>query len=510
VNELKKSAADAEVDEIHIFNAAGTIVAGTHPEYFGYFFDSGEQMAFFQPLLTDYALEFVQGVTPPTGKLVQYSALWSEDRSFIVQIGMYPSVLLRATEQNELSCSFSLLRAGAGYTLYAIGSDAEKAVGSTAVAAVGEDASEIGLRADQLEAEHVFRARVDGKPSCCLSQKIEAQNKELERQHEQLEVAVRRAETASRAKSEFLFNMSHDIRTPMNAILGFTGLALESGDAESQGEYLKNIDISSRRLLDLINNILKLSGIENHKVVIEEALTDMDGTCRKLGTILDSDLKKKHLAYTLSLELDPYMYLDATHYSQIFLEPVPIGEGCRMGEGFSRQSRRFDAGILCVFQGEATQSGGKRPAQAVCSAYWYRFLNAVSYAIKYTPGGGITALFRELPGETPDTCLWETAITDNGIGMSSEFLAHAYESFSRERNSTVSGIQGTGLGLAIVKRLVDLMRGTIQIDSQQGRGTTVTIRLPPPAWETGGKTGGPGGAGRFPVRGKARPAGGGY
>lgn len=107
------------------------------------------------------------------------------------------------------------------------------------------------------------------------------------------------------------------------------------------------------------------------------------------------------------------------------------------------------------------------------------FLNIVSNAIKYTPNGGtISILFRETAGDDPGTCLMETVIEDNGIGMSREFLAHAYESFARERNSTVSGIQGTGLGLAIVKDLVDLMRGTISIESQQGQGTKVTIRLP--------------------------------
>ena len=258
-----------------------------------------------------------------------------------------------------------------------------------------------------------------------LSEKIKSQKEELERQHEQLEIAVARAESASKAKSEFLFNLSHDIRTPMNAILGFTNFALETDDPAKQKEYLKNIDASSKQLLDLINNILELSRIENQKVMIEEDLVRVSDTYNELCTIFDSDLKKKHLIHNISLDIEhPYMYIDTTHYSKIFL-------------------------------------------------------NIVSNAVKYTPEGGIINVsFKELPGDAPNTCYVETVIQDNGIGMSKEFLAHAYESFSRERTSTVSRIQGTGLGLAIVKDLVELMRGTISIESQQGKGTKVTVLLP--------------------------------
>ena len=181
----------------------------------------------------------------------------------------------------------------------------------------------------------------------------------------------------------------------MNAILGFTGFALESSDPKEQKEYLRNIDISSKQLLDLINNILELARIENHKIIIEEELVNVEETYRRLCTVFHSDFKKKQLAHTVKVDVvHPYMYLDTTHYSQIFL-------------------------------------------------------NLVSNAIKYTPKGGAVSLsFKELPGETEDTCFVETVIEDNGIGMSKKFLTHAFESFSRERTSTASGIQGTGLGLA--------------------------------------------------------------
>jgi len=533
VDELRKIAANAQVDEIHIFDTTGSIVAGTHPEYYGFNFDSGEQMNFFKPLLADRSLELVQDVTPNTaeGRLVQYSALWSENRQFIVQIGMYPSALLRVTEKNSLSYIFSLLRVGSGCSLYAIDPDTLEVAGSTAVSDVGRGAAELGFSRQELEQDGMFRGTAGGDPSCCLSREIggnyvvwsaptrqlycsvlpntlmllaalvlasailvcavsaamgrdviapirqiidslraiqqgdlstkvdvrdsrefqelseringmvdsllqsseklelseqvRLQKEELERQHQRLEAALEQAQEASKSKSEFLFNMSHDIRTPMNAILGFTGLALESGDPETQKEYLKNIDASSRQLLDLINNILELSRIEHHEVLVEEDLVNVYETCRKLSTIFDSDLKKKRLTYTIHPDFrHTYLYLDTTHYSRIFL-------------------------------------------------------NIVSNAIKYTPdGGAIDAFFTELPGDTPDTCFVETKVRDTGIGMSAEFLGHAYESFSRERTSTDSGLQGTGLGLAIVKTLVDALQGTVSIESQQGRGTVVTVRLP--------------------------------
>lgn len=533
IEELKKIAVNVEVDEIHIFDATGTIVAGTHPEYFGYSFDSGEQMAFFKPLLTDYSLELVQDITPNTaeGKLVQYSALWSEDRTFILQIGMHPDTVLRATEKNELSHIFSLLRTGVGYSLYAVNPETGEVAGATVLEDVGKSISQVGLDPERMRKGGAFYARANQVPSYCMSQRIgendviwvtpvsgfvktvainellllagliliaailvqavlrtangavidqigeinkklrliqdgdlttrvdvgesreflelsthinsmvdsllqnsqqlelseqiKHQNEELERQHKTLEAALEQAEAANRAKSEFLFNMSHDIRTPMNAILGFTHLALESGDPETQREYLGNIDVSSKQLLDLIDNILELAKIENREITIEEELVDVRENCRKLCTIFENDLKKKHLDFSVQMDIaHPYLYIDTLHYSQIFS-------------------------------------------------------NLTNNAIKYTPdGGSITLLLREREGERPDVCVVETVIEDNGIGMSEDFLAHVYESFVRERTSTVSGIQGTGLGLPIAKELVDLMRGTIQIESRQGEGTRVTVRLP--------------------------------
>lgn len=533
LEELKKIAVIAQVDEIHIFDKSGTIVGGTHPEYYGFSFDSGEQLGFFKPLLTDHSLKLVQDISPNTaeGKLVQYSALWSEDRSFILQIGMYPSTVERFTEKCELSYVFSLLRTGIDSNLYAVDPGTGNVIGATFVADVGKNISELGFRLEQMEPGEPFFEEVNQVRSYCMAEKIDgsyvvwttplsdfagtllvsslqllvglvliatilvyavgritgrsvidkigqineklraiqggdlttrfyiggsqeflelsahinsmvdsllrnseqlemsakikSQNEELEEQRKQLKAALEQAKKANKAKSEFLFNMSHDIRTPMNAILGFTNFALESEDPETQREYLKNIDVSAKQLLDLVNNILELSKIENRKVMLEEGLVNVKENCSRLCKIFENDLRQRNLDFSMETEIaHPYLYVDAIHYSQIFL-------------------------------------------------------NLVSNAVKYTPDGGkVTVSVREKPGDVPGTCVMETVVQDNGIGMSEDFLAQAFESFARERTSTVSGVQGTGLGLTIVKELVDLMKGTIQIESRQGQGTRVTVRLP--------------------------------
>jgi len=272
--------------------------------------------------------------------------------------------------------------------------------------------------------------REDGSPIVFYGLFIDIDDKKkleekLQRRTAELQEALAAAQYASHAKTAFLSNISHDIRTPLNAVIGFTNLALESGDPAVQREYLNNIAASSKHLLELINGILELSKIENRQLEVAEDLVNIEEVFHKLMTMLDIDIKERRLTCTADLEVrHKYLYIDTAHCLQIFV-------------------------------------------------------NILSNAVKYTPKGGkVSILCRELPGASPESCVLETVVRDNGIGMSQEFLAHAYESFSRERTSTVSGIQGTGLGLAIVKNLVDLMRGAISMESSPGRGTTVTVRLP--------------------------------
>ena len=252
--------------------------------------------------------------------------------------------------------------------------------------------------------------------------KIEDQ---LQSQTSELQKALEAAQYANQAKATFLSNMSHDIRTPMNAIIGYTNFALESTDPIVQREYLQSISVSSKHLLSLINQILEFSKIENRELEISEELTDLNEFCRRLEIIFKIDMETKRLTYTTTLDVrHTSVYMDSTHSFQILA-------------------------------------------------------NIISNAIKYTPEDGtIDISCKELPGSTPDTCTLETVVRDTGLGMSREFLSHAFDTFSREQTSTISGIQGTGLGLAIVKNLADLMQGTIQIESALGQGTTVTIRIP--------------------------------
>lgn len=272
--------------------------------------------------------------------------------------------------------------------------------------------------------------RDDGSPVAFfgLFVDIDEQKKmedQYQRQTAELQEALEAAQYANRAKATFLGNMSHDIRTPMNAIIGYTNFALESTDPAVQKEYLHQIAVSSKHLLGLINQILEFSKIEDRELEINEELSDLNEFCRRLETIFKVDMEEKRLTYSFSLDVrHTSLYMDDTHSFQVLA-------------------------------------------------------NLINNAIKYTPEGGTVDIScKELPGAAPDTCVLETVIRDTGLGMSQEFLSHAFDTFSREQTSTLSGIQGAGLGLAIAKNLVDLMRGTIQIESALGQGTTVTVRIP--------------------------------
>ncbi len=236
---------------------------------------------------------------------------------------------------------------------------------------------------------------------------------------------MEQAEEANKAKSNFLFNMSHDIRTPMNAIIGFTELAMKKkDDSELLDNYLNNIYASSRSLLDILNSVLEMAKIESDQIEISWKATDVTQFFSSILTMFRDSIKKN------KLELE---YISEVTHNQIFMDRT-----------------------------HAEEIG----------------MNILSNAIKYTPEGGkIKIRITEEPGPSPDECYLNTFIEDTGIGMSEEFLEHVFDNFSRERNSDTVNTSGTGLGLAITKRLIDLMGGTIHIDSKQGRGTRISITV---------------------------------
>ena len=239
-----------------------------------------------------------------------------------------------------------------------------------------------------------------------------------------LQVAVEKAESANRAKSTFLSNMSHDIRTPMNAIIGFTTLALSNiDDTDRVKDYLGKTLASSNHLLSLINDVLDMSRIESGKIHLEEVEVNLSDVLHDLKTIVSGQIYAKQLELYMDVMdvTDEDVYCDKTRLNQILL-------------------------------------------------------NLLSNAIKFTPAGGtVSVRVRQLAGKVHGCGQYEFRIKDNGIGMSQEFAQKIFEPFERERTSTVSRIQGTGLGMAITKNIVDMMGGTIEVQTAQGKGTEFTV-----------------------------------
>ena len=242
-----------------------------------------------------------------------------------------------------------------------------------------------------------------------------------------LSEAVRAAETANRAKSTFLSNMSHDIRTPMNAIIGFTTLAVSNIDDKKRvRDYLGKILSSSNHLLSLINDILDMSRIESGKIHLEETEVSLSDVLHDLKTIISGQIYAKQLdLYMDAMDVtNEDVYCDKTRLNQVLL-------------------------------------------------------NLLSNAVKFTPAGGtVSVRLKQFPGTVKDSGLYEIRVKDNGIGMSAEFVKKIFSPFERERTSTVSRTQGTGLGMAITKNIVDMMGGTIEVQTEQGKGTEFIVRLP--------------------------------
>ena len=241
-----------------------------------------------------------------------------------------------------------------------------------------------------------------------------------------LQVAVEKAESANHAKSTFLFNMSHDIRTPMNAIIGYADLASRhSDDPAKLKKYMENIQVCGQNLLMLLNNVLDLARIENDKTEMEYSVSDVEKDFRNCIAMFRNlaDSKGQTLMVTTQL-LHPYIYADIPHLTE------------------------------------------------VCT-------NLVSNAVKYTGAGGtICCDVTQKPGKKEGWCDTVVTVADNGIGMSQEFQKHIFEPFERERTSTVSKVEGSGIGMGIVKKLVGLMGGTVEVESRIGVGSTFTVTIP--------------------------------
>ena len=241
-----------------------------------------------------------------------------------------------------------------------------------------------------------------------------------------LQVAVENAESANHAKSTFLFNMSHDIRTPMNAIIGYADLASRHLDDPAKlKNYMENIQVCGQNLLMLLNNVLDLARIENDKTEMEYSVSDIEKDFRNCVAMFRNQADSKGQTLTVTTQLQyPYIYADIPHLTEI------------------------------------------------CT-------NLVSNAVKYTGAGGtIRCNVTQKPGKKEGWCDTVVTVADNGIGMSQEFQKHIFEPFERERTSTVSKVEGSGIGMGIVKKLVGLMGGTVAVESKIGVGSKFTVTIP--------------------------------
>ena len=245
--------------------------------------------------------------------------------------------------------------------------------------------------------------------------------------NDRLETALKKAEAASLAKTSFLNNMSHDIRTPMNVILGYAQLMeeeLKKKDLPETKEHLEKLQQSGKLLLSIINNVLDMARIESGKMEIDESYSRIENLRQSVFTVFDAEAKKKKIAFRYSVNVEhEHVLTDVTKVKEIFV-------------------------------------------------------NILSNAMKYNPSGGsVTVSLEELPCDEPGYMIMRTRVSDTGIGMSQDYLTRIFEAFTREKNTTRSKIAGTGLGMSIVKRYVDLLGGTIQVESELGKGSTFTVTL---------------------------------
>ena len=472
INEYKKIAKRINVDEIHIFDESGTIVGGSNPEYYGMNLDSGEQMQYFKPMLTDRNLSMCQDVVPNTaeGKRMMYAMIWDKNKTRMIQIGITPERLLTWMKDNDISNLIGRMPVLDGMSIYVLERDTQSILGSTnSLVTKDELADNIFSTEGMADGEkRTDFADLNGKKQCivyetydgyilAVAYTIEAANSNiirsiipiffvllvaffvicyvtghsianLQENENKLRKAKEDAERANAAKSIFLSRMSHDIRTPLNGIIGLIEINEKHKEDEAfVEENRKKEKIAANHLLDLINDVLEFNKMDSENVKLNYEAFNILELCNDVLTIsitraAECGIELVHDNCAQNIEY-PYVFGSPLHVRQIFI-------------------------------------------------------NIIGNAIKYNcPGGSI---FCKACGEKrADGRVWYTVvISDTGIGMSEEFLEHIYEPFSQENPEVKSTYGGTGLGMPIVKQLVDKMGGTIEVTSKKGTGSTFTVCLP--------------------------------
>lgn len=470
--EYRKIAKQLRVDEIHIINTGGCIVAGTNPEYFGYSFSSGEQMGYFKPMLTDKTLSMCQDMVPNTaeGKMMMYAIVWNSSGTAMIQIGITPSRLLAKMNSASVENLVRQMPITSGMNIFLLNASTGKMLATTRQDVLLYELQDSDrLEEGNLQEGKRYRTSVKisdrqqylvyekyGEYNLAVSYDILEANQNLiyvaatmflvlvlsfliifyitersiaaiDKNEEELKQAKEAAERANAAKTGFLSRMSHDIRTPLNGIIGM----IEISDRHREDRALVDANrakekIAAKHLLELINDVLEFNKLDEEN---------------------------------LQLTKEPFCL------KELWQEIITIVE-----------PRAADKGVLLKYE---EQTEGTAVGCVLGSSLHVRqiFINILGNAIKYTDAGGyvLCQVTIKAIGENLISC--RTVISDNGIGMSPAFLPHLFEPFSRENTDKKSVTQGTGLGMSIVKHLIDKMDGTVTVESKKGVGTIFTVTL---------------------------------
>lgn len=470
--EYRKIAKQLRVDEIHIINTGGCIVAGTNPEYFGYSFSSGEQMGYFKPMLADKKLSMCQDMVPNTaeGKMMMYAIVWNSSGTAMIQIGITPSRLLAKMNSASVENLVRQMPITSGMNIFLLNATTGKMLATTRQDVLLyelQDSDRLGEGKIQEGKRYRSSAKIRGRQQYLVYEKYgeydlavsygifeanqnliyvaatmflvlvlsflvvfyitERSIAAIEKNEEELKQAKEAAERANAAKTGFLSRMSHDIRTPLNGIIGM----IEISDRHREDRALVGANrvkekVAAKHLLELINDVLEFNKLDEEN---------------------------------LQLTKEPFCLKKLWQEIITIVEPRAADRGVRLT--YEEQTEGTAAG--CVL-------GSPLHVRQI-------FINILGNAIKYTDAGGhvLCQVTIKAIGESRISC--RTVISDNGIGMSTAFLPHLFESFSRENTDEKSVTQGTGLGMSIVKHLVDEMGGTITVESKKGVGTTFTVTL---------------------------------
>ena len=470
--EYRKIAKQLRVDEIHIINTGGCIVAGTNPEYFGYSFSSGEQMGYFKPMLTDKTLSMCQDMVPNTaeGKMMMYAIVWNSSGTAMIQIGITPSRLLAKMNSASVENLVRQMPITSGMNIFLLNATTGKMLATTRQDVLLyelQDSDRLGEGKIQEGKRYRSSAKIRGRQQYLVYEKygeynlavsydiLEANQNliyvaatmflvlvlsfliifyitersiaAIDKNEEELKQAKEAAERANAAKTGFLSRMSHDIRTPLNGIIGM----IEISDRHREDRALVDANrakekVAAKHLLELINDVLEFNKLDEEN---------------------------------LQLTKEPFCL------KKLWQEIITIVE-----------PRAADKGVLLKYE---EQTEGTAVGCVLGSSLHVRqiFINILGNAIKYTDAGGhvLCQVTIKAIGESRISC--RAVISDNGIGMSTAFLPHLFESFSRENTDKKSVTQGTGLGMSIVKHLIDKMDGTVTVESKKGVGTIFTVTL---------------------------------